>query len=73
MLYVTIVVGIVLGSSVGFYIPVSVVVATLFRARRSLAFGIFRMGPGSVRIAGAGGGLHDRVVGLARGIGGVGR
>lgn len=46
MLYVTIVVGIVLGSSVGFYIPVSVVVATLFRARRSLAFGIFRMGPG---------------------------
>ena len=46
MLYVTIVVGIVLGSSVGFYIPVSVVVATLFRARRSLAFGIFRTGPG---------------------------
>ena len=46
MLYVTIVAGIVLGSSVGFYIPVSVVVATLFRARRSLAFGIFRMGPG---------------------------
>ena len=46
MLYVTVVVGIVLGSSVGFYIPVSVVVATLFRARRSLAFGIFRTGPG---------------------------
>ena len=46
MLYLTIVAGIVLGSSVGFYIPVSVVVATLFRARRSLAFGIFRMGPG---------------------------
>lgn len=46
MLYVTIVAGIVLGSSVGFYIPISVVVATLFRARRSLAFGIFRMGPG---------------------------
>ncbi len=46
MLYVTIVVGIVLGSSIGFYIPVSVVVATLYRARRSLAFGIFRMGPG---------------------------
>ena len=46
MLYVAIVAGIVLGSSVGFYIPVSVVVATLFRARRSLAFGIFRMGPG---------------------------
>ena len=46
MLYVAIVAGIVLGSSVGFYIPISVVVATLFRARRSLAFGIFRMGPG---------------------------
>lgn len=46
MLYVVIVLGIVLGSSVGFYIPISVVVATLFRARRSLAFGIFRMGPG---------------------------
>lgn len=46
MLYVTIVAGIVLGSSIGFYIPVSVVVATLYRARRSLAFGIFRMGPG---------------------------
>ena len=46
MLYVTVVVGIVLGSSIGFYIPVSVVVATLYRARRSLAFGIFRMGPG---------------------------
>ncbi len=46
MLYVAIVVGIVLGSSIGFYIPISVVVATLFRARRSLAFGIFRTGPG---------------------------
>lgn len=46
MLYVMIVLGIVLGSSIGFYIPISVVVATLFRARRSLAFGIFRMGPG---------------------------
>ena len=46
MLYVMIVLGIVLGSSIGFYVPISVVVATLFRARRSLAFGIFRMGPG---------------------------
>lgn len=46
MLYASIVLGIVLGSSIGFYIPISVVVATLFRARRSLAFGIFRMGPG---------------------------
>ena len=46
MLYVVIVLGIVLGSSVGFYIPISLVVATLFRERRSLAFGIFRMGPG---------------------------
>lgn len=46
MLYVVVVLGIVLGSSIGFYIPISVVVATLFRARRGLAFGIFRMGPG---------------------------
>ena len=46
MLYVVIVLGIVLGSSLAFYVPVSVVVASLFRARRGLAFGIFRMGPG---------------------------
>ncbi|MBI4528346.1 MAG: MFS transporter [Deltaproteobacteria bacterium] len=44
--YVVIIVGIVLGSSLGFYVPISIVVATTFRARRSLAFGIFRMGPG---------------------------
>ena len=46
MLYAVMVLGIVLGSSLAFYVPVSVVVATLFRARRGLAFGIFRMGPG---------------------------
>jgi MFS family permease len=44
--YLVVVLGIVLGSSLAFFIPVSVVVATLFRARRGLAFGIFRMGPG---------------------------
>jgi MFS family permease len=46
MLYAVIVLGIVLGSSLAFFVPVSVVVARLFRARRGLAFGIFRMGPG---------------------------
>ena len=46
MLYAVMVLGVVLGSSLGFYVPISVVVASLFRARRSLAFGIFRMGPG---------------------------
>lgn len=46
MLYAVMIVGIVLGSSLGFFVPVSVVVATLFRERRGLAFGIFRMGPG---------------------------
>lgn len=46
MLYAVIVLGIVLGSSLAFFVPISVIVATLFRARRGLAFGIFRMGPG---------------------------
>ncbi len=46
MLYVVIVLGIVLGSSLGYYLPISVLVARVFRERRSLAFGIFRMGPG---------------------------
>lgn len=46
MLYAVMILGIVLGSSLGFFVPVSVVVATLFRERRGLAFGIFRMGPG---------------------------
>jgi MFS family permease len=45
-LYVAIVFGIVLGSSLGYYLPISVLVAKVFRERRSLAFGIFRMGPG---------------------------
>src|SRR3989304_4755173 len=46
MLYVVIVLGVVLGSSIGYYLPISVLVAKAFRERRSLAFGIFRMGPG---------------------------
>ncbi len=46
MLYVVIVLGIVLGSSLGYYVPISVLVARVFYEKRSLAFGIFRMGPG---------------------------
>ena len=46
MLYVVIVLGIVLGSSLGYNMPISVLIAKVFRERRSLAFGIFRMGPG---------------------------
>ena len=46
MLYAVLILGIVLGSSLGYNLPLSVVIANLFRARRSLAFGIFRMGPG---------------------------
>lgn len=46
MLYVAIVVGIVLGSSLGYHMPISLLIARLFRERRSLAFGIFRSGPG---------------------------
>jgi MFS family permease len=46
MLYAVIVLGIVLGSSLGYNMPISVLIAKVFRARRSLAFGIFRMGPG---------------------------
>jgi MFS family permease len=46
MLYVVVVLGIVLGSSLGYYVPISVLVAKAFREKRSLAFGIFRMGPG---------------------------
>ena len=46
MLYVVIVVGIVLGSSLGYNMPISVLIAKVFHERRSLAFGIFRMGPG---------------------------
>jgi MFS family permease len=46
MLYGVIVLGIVLGSSLGYNMPISVLIAKLFRERRSLAFGIFRMGPG---------------------------
>ncbi|HEX2930594.1 MAG TPA: MFS transporter [Candidatus Binatia bacterium] len=46
MLYIVIVLGIVLGSSLGYNMPISVIIAKVFRERRSLAFGIFRMGPG---------------------------
>jgi MFS family permease len=46
MLYVVIVFGIVLGSSLGYHMPISLLIAKIFRERRSLAFGIFRMGPG---------------------------
>jgi len=46
MLYVVIVLGIVLGSSLGNNMPISVMIAQVFRVRRSFAFGIYRMGPG---------------------------
>ena len=46
MLYVAIVLGIVLGSSLGYHMPISLLIAKIFRERRSLAFGIFRIGPG---------------------------
>ncbi|MGH7824448.1 MAG: MFS transporter [Candidatus Binatia bacterium] len=46
MLYAVIVLGIVMGSSLGNNMPVSVAIAQVFRERRSLAFGIYRMGPG---------------------------
>jgi MFS family permease len=46
MLYAAIVLGIVLGSSLGYHMPISLLIARLFRERRSLAFGIFRSGPG---------------------------
>jgi MFS family permease len=46
MLYVAIVLGIVLGSSLGYLVPITVLIAKAFREKRSLAFGIFRTGPG---------------------------
>jgi MFS family permease len=46
MLYTVIILGIVLGSSLGYNMPISVLIAKVFHERRSLAFGIFRMGPG---------------------------
>src|SRR4030095_11108577 len=46
MLYGVIVLGIVLGFSFGYNMPISVLIAKLFRERRSLACGVFRMGPG---------------------------
>ncbi len=45
-LYLAIIVGIVLGSSLGYLVPISVLIAQAFRDKRSLAFGIFRTGPG---------------------------
>ncbi|MFQ5682574.1 MAG: MFS transporter [Candidatus Binatia bacterium] len=46
MLYAVIVLGIVLGSSLGYNMPISVAIAKVFHTRRSLAFGVYRMGPG---------------------------
>ncbi|HWP59113.1 MAG TPA: MFS transporter [Candidatus Acidoferrales bacterium] len=46
MLYAAIVLGIVMGSSLGYNVPISVIIANVFHERRSLAFGIYRMGPG---------------------------
>ena len=46
MLYVAIVLGIVLGSSLGYHMPISLLIAKIFQERRSFAFGVFRMGPG---------------------------
>ncbi len=46
MLYAVIILGVVLGSSLGYNMPISVLIAKVFYERRSLAFGIFRMGPG---------------------------
>ncbi len=46
MLYAVIIFGIVMGSSLGYNMPISVLIAKVFHERRSLAFGIFRMGPG---------------------------
>ncbi len=45
-LYASIILGVVLGSSLGYHMPISLLIAKIFRERRSLAFGIFRMGPG---------------------------
>ena len=46
MLYLAIVLGIVLGSSLGYHMPISLLIAKIFQEKRSFAFGIFRMGPG---------------------------
>ncbi len=46
MLYVAVVLGIVLGSSLGYHMPISLLIAKIFHQRRSFAFGVFRMGPG---------------------------
>ena len=45
----SIVLGIVLGSSLGYHMPISLLIAKMFHERRSFAFGIFRMGPGTLR------------------------
>jgi MFS family permease len=45
-LYMAVILGIVLGSSLGYHMPISLLIAKIFRERRSFAFGVFRMGPG---------------------------
>ena len=67
MLYAALILGIVLGSSLGYHMPISLLIAKIFRERRSLAFGIFRMGPGNFRPARAACGLADQRVGLENG------
>jgi len=66
MLYVVIVLGIVLGSSLGYNMPISVLIAKVFRERRSLARH-FSDGSGNLRTARAFGRLGHCFVGLARG------
>lgn len=46
MFYLVMLLGIVLGSSLGFHMPVSFAVAHWFTRKRGKAFGIFRSGPG---------------------------
>ncbi len=44
--YLVIIFGIILGSSLGFQMPVGFAVANWFRRKRGKAFGFFRSGPG---------------------------
>ena len=63
----SIVLGIVLGSSLGYHMPISLLIAKIFHERRSFAFGIFRMGPGLSGAIVPLVGRDDRLVGLAHG------
>jgi len=72
MLYVVIVVGIVLGSSLGYNMPISVLIAKVFHERRSPGLRHLSHGAGNLRATGAGSGLGDRHVGLADRSGGCG-